>query len=126
MALNILKCGKIFSLCQCSPLILAQQGQCKGPYMAKYCKPKICTRGTISWGKRGSGVRDMALLSLGNLGAKFSEMSFPHFKTYFTQICHCHLWTTIFLKSLIPIILLRLQCFLSNICGPEKEKLCIL
>ena len=44
-----------------------------------------------SWGKRGSGVRDVALLSLGNLGAKFSEMSFPHFKTYFTQICRCHL-----------------------------------
>ena len=44
-----------------------------------------------SWGKRGSGVRDVALLSLGNLGAKFSETSFPHFKTYFTQICRCHL-----------------------------------
>ena len=33
-------------------------------------------------GKRGSGVRDMALLLLGNLGAKLSETSFPHFKTY--------------------------------------------
>ena len=28
----------------------------------------------------------MALLLLENLGAKFSEMSFPHFKTYLTQI----------------------------------------
>ena len=35
----------------------------------------------------------MALLSLGNLGAKFSETSFPHFKTYFTQICRCHLYS---------------------------------
>ena len=30
-------------------------------------------------------VRDMALPSLGNLGAMFSEMSFPHIETYFTQ-----------------------------------------
>ena len=29
-----------------------------------------------------------------NLGAKFSETSFPNFKTYFTQIGHCHLKTT--------------------------------
>ena len=29
-----------------------------------------------------SGVKDKALPSLGNLGPKFSEMSFPHFKTY--------------------------------------------
>ena len=42
-----------------------------------------------------SGVRDIALPSLGNLGPKFSEMSFPHFKTYFTQIGLCHLYTTI-------------------------------
>ena len=41
--------------------------------------------------KGAGGVRDMALSSLGNLGAKFSEMSFPHFKTYFTQIHHCYL-----------------------------------
>ena len=34
-------------------------------------------------GVRGSGVRDMALE---NLSAKFSETSFPHFTTYFTQI----------------------------------------
>ena len=37
-------------------------------------------------GGGGSEVRDMTLLSQGNLGAKFSEMSFPHLKTYFTQI----------------------------------------
>ena len=38
-----------------------------------------------------SGVRDMGLLLLGNLGAKFSETSFPPFKTYFGQIIRCHL-----------------------------------
>ena len=37
-------------------------------------------------GGGGSEVRDMTLPSQGNLGAKFSEMSFPHLKTYFTQI----------------------------------------
>ena len=36
------------------------------------------------------GVRDMAPPLLGNLGAKFSETSFPHFKTYYKQIGHCH------------------------------------
>ena len=38
-----------------------------------------------------SGVKNMALPSLGNLGAKFSEMSFRHFKSYFTQIGFCYL-----------------------------------
>ena len=37
-------------------------------------------------GGGGSEVRDMTLTSQGNLGAKFSEMSFPRLKTYFTQI----------------------------------------
>ena len=48
-------------------------------------------------GKGSGGVRDMALPSLENLGAKFSEKSFPHFlKTYFTQIGHCyHFYPTI-------------------------------
>ena len=32
-----------------------------------------------------------ALPSLGNLGAKLSKTSFPHFKTYFTQIELCYL-----------------------------------
>ena len=47
-------------------------------------RQKICARGAFSWGggEGGSGVRDTAPPSLGNLGAKFSEMSFPHFKTY--------------------------------------------
>ena len=33
-----------------------------------------------------SGVREMAPLLLGNLGAKFSEILFPKYKTCFTQI----------------------------------------
>ena len=41
--------------------------------------------------KGGSGVRDIAPLSLGNLTAKFSETSFPYLKTYFTQIGRCYL-----------------------------------
>jgi len=45
----------------------------------------MCTSGAQSWGEGDSGVRDMAPLSLRNLGAKFSDTSFPHFKTYFTQ-----------------------------------------
>ena len=43
------------------------------------------------WGGGGHGLMDMAPPSRGNLGAKFSETSFPHFKTYFTQIDHCYL-----------------------------------
>ena len=42
-------------------------------------------------GGGSTGVRDMAVPSLGNLGAKLSKMSFPHFKTYFTQIELCYL-----------------------------------
>ena len=42
--------------------------------------------GEMGGGGGGSEVRDMTLPSQGNLGAKFSEMSFPHLKTYFTQI----------------------------------------
>ena len=43
-------------------------------------------------GGGGSGVRGMALPLLGNLGAKFSETLFPHFKTYFMQIiARCYL-----------------------------------
>ena len=42
------------------------------------------------WGV-GSEVRDMTLPTLRNLGPKFSEMSFPHLKTYFTQIGRCFL-----------------------------------
>ena len=47
-------------------------------------------------GQAGSGEWEMAVLLLGNLGAKFSEMLFPHFKTYFMQIgsLNCYLYTT--------------------------------
>jgi len=56
-------------------------------------KAKRYASGTLSWGVGGSGVRDMALALplLENLGAKFSEMSFLHFKTYFMKISHCYL-----------------------------------
>ena len=37
----------------------------------------------------GSGVRDMVSPSLGHLGAKFSETSFPHFTAPFRQTGRC-------------------------------------
>ena len=43
-------------------------------------------RGARFRGQVGSGVWEVATLLLGSLGAKFSEMLFPHFKTYFMQI----------------------------------------
>ena len=52
-------------------------------------------RGALFQGQAGSGVQDMAPPLQGNLGAKFSEMSFPHFKTFFTQIDCCYLYITI-------------------------------
>ena len=42
----------------------------------------------------------MAPPLLGNLGTKFSEMSFPHFKTYYTQIGRCYLFNTQQLKMI--------------------------
>ena len=67
----------------------------KGPLILWLVRQKIFTRGALSRGEGGIGVRDIAPPSLGNLGTKFSEMSFPHFKTYFTQIGCCYLKTII-------------------------------
>ena len=65
------------------------------PVRQKYV-PEVQLPGglVVGGGGGGSGVRDMALFLLGNLRAKFSE-TLPPFKTYFTQIAHCHLQTTI-------------------------------
>ena len=65
----------------------------EGPFTASMAK-NMHQRCTF-WGVGGSGVQDMAPPLLGNLGAKFSETSFSHFKTYFMQIDHCFLCTTI-------------------------------
>ena len=67
----------------------------KGPLILWLVRQKIFTRGALSRGEGGIGVRDIAPPSLGNLGTKFSEMSFPHFKTYFAQIGRCYLKTII-------------------------------
>ena len=67
----------------------------KGPLILWLVRQKIFTRGALSRGEGGIGVRDMAPPSQGNLGAKFSETSFPHVKTYFTQIGRCYLKTII-------------------------------
>lgn len=56
------------------------------PVRQKYT-PKVHYPG----GGEGGGVGDIALPSLGNLGAMFSEMSFPHFETYVMQIGRCSL-----------------------------------
>ena len=50
----------------------------KGPFMAGKAN-NMQQRCNLLGGGRVSRVRDMAPLLLGNLGAKFSEMSFPHF-----------------------------------------------
>ena len=50
-------------------------------------------RGLRFRGQAGSGVREMAPLLPGILGAKFSEMSFLKYKTYFTQIGRYYLFT---------------------------------
>ena len=68
----------------------------KGPFMAGKAKnaPEAHFPGGNvggGGGGKGSEVRDMFLPSLRNLRAKFSEMSFPHLKTYFTQIGCCYL-----------------------------------
>ena len=61
-------------------------------------------RGARFRGQAGSGVWEMVALFLGNLGAKFSEMLFPHFKIYFMQIGSKLLPLHNKLKRLIPII----------------------
>ena len=60
----------------------------KGPFMAGKEKDNMHQRHNFLWGGGRLGVRDnffLAPLSLGNLGAKFSETSFLYFKTYFMQ-----------------------------------------
>ena len=57
--------------------------------------------------ERGSGVRDMALPSLGYLGTKFSERLFPDFKTYFTKIGCCYHFYPIILHSQQHLVLLN-------------------
>ena len=75
-------------------------------------------RGSLSWGQGAgdSGVRNMALPFLG--GANFSETSIPHFQTYFMQIGHNYLYTTIYLKRLTQIILLCPLWSLSKMRDP--------
>ena len=62
-------------------------------------------------------MRDMALLLLGNLRAKFSETSFPPFKTYFTQIGHCHQFKTFSSSNFKLSSMFSLQ----NVCPREKK-----
>ena len=57
----------------------------------KHMHQRCTFQGGGGGGEGGNGLEDMAPPSRGNLGAKFSKTSFPHFKTYFTRIDHCDL-----------------------------------
>ena len=60
----------------------------KGPFTAGKAK-NMHHRGARFRGQAGSAVQEMAPILLRNLGAKFSEMSYNQFKTFFTQIGRC-------------------------------------
>ena len=89
-----------------------------GPFMA--CKAE---KGVLEahFPGRGSGVRNMALPSLENLRAKFSEASFPHFKTCFMQISLLSLDNN---RRLIPIIYSVFNVPFSK-CVAQKKKSCV-
>ena len=91
----------------------------KGSFIAGKAKD----RGAFFRGQGGSGVRDMAPPLLGNLGAKFSETSFPHFKTSFTQIGRCYLYTTI-LNHWFQSFYLVLDVLFPK-CVAHKKKSCV-
>ena len=69
------------------PIYFSSAG--KGPFMAIKAKKKKYVPEVHSPGGRG------VVENVENLGAKFSETSFHHFKTLFMQIGHCYLYTTI-------------------------------
>ena len=96
----------------------------KGQFMASQGKDMHQSHTFL--GEGSSGVRDMALPSLGKLGAKFFEMLFSHFKTYFTQIgiVIFRQQFAFFVKLQIPIIFLCLQCSLSK-CMVHKKESCV-
>ena len=71
-----------------------------------------------SGGGGSIGVRDIAPPFLGNLGAKFSETLFPHFKTCSTQIIIVISRQSFKTFDIFPIISLCLQCSLSKMGGP--------
>ena len=50
----------------------------KGPFMASETKKNVLEAHFPGGGGGGSGERDMATISLWNLGTKFPETSFPH------------------------------------------------
>ena len=65
--------------------VLRVSSESKGPFMA--CKAKNMPQKYTFLGGRGKWSEGHGY-TLG--GAKFFEASFPHFKTYFIQIGHCH------------------------------------
>ena len=78
----------------------------KWPFKGGKAKKNVCQKHTFL-GEGVSGVRDMAMTLLWNLGAKFSEMSYPHLRPIYTNQPLLFLDKT--KKRLIPIILHSLQ-----------------
>ena len=68
-------------------LIFSSAG--KGPFMARKANA-MCQRPTFLGEGRGLGSEGHGF-DLAAKFATFSEMSLPHFKTYFTQISRCYL-----------------------------------
>ena len=58
------------------------------------------------------------------MGSKFSETSFPHFKTYFMQI-KCNLYTTILLKKFDSNNFTSVSNVLFPKCVAHKKKSCV-
>ena len=91
------------------------------PFMAGKAK-NMCQRCTLLGGG-GQWSEGHGPPLLGNFGAKFSETSFPHFRTYF-YANQPLLSLDNHLKCLIPIILLCLQCSFPK-CLAHKKKSCL-
>ena len=94
----------------------------KGPSIAGKAK-NMCQRRTFL-GEGGSGARDMPSTSLWNLGAKFSETSFPHLRPILRKSAVVTFRQQF--KTFDSNYLTVFKCSLSKIPGPLKETLCIL
>ena len=72
----------------------------------------VVAKVALLWRGGSRGVRDMASPSLENLGARFSETSFPHFMAPFRQIGRCLILRQEF-KTFVPTINYTLSVYLS-------------
>ena len=70
----------------CIPAVFSRNFSSAGKGTFISGKAKNMSQRCTFLGARDRGLRNIVPPLLGNLGAKFSEMSFPHFKTYFMQV----------------------------------------